>query len=284
MTGNQFRPGGFSLLPPVVKNLLIINGLAFLAYISLLRIGTTDLNDLFGLHYLGSEEFQPYQLITYMFMHGGWAHIFFNMFALWMFGSALENYWGPKKFIIYYLITGVGAALIHYGVLYFELKPTLVQINSFISDPSISGFKEFVESKYFIRTQEIDLNFEIFRKTYNDLLLVDQGRALEKAITYMQVYRIDLLNAPVVVGASGSVFGLLLAFGMTFPNALIYVFFAIPVKAKWFVIIYGVLELYLGISNNPGDNVAHFAHLGGMIFGFILIKLWKKKDINRWMY
>lgn len=284
MTNTQFRPGGFRILPPVVKNLLIINGLFFLATISLIKVSNIDLTDILGLHYFGSEKFAPYQLISYMFMHGGWMHIIFNMFALWMFGNALENYWGPKRFLIYYLVTGLGAAFLHYGIYYIEVQPALSHIDSFIADPSISSFKEFMDSAYFkIVSQDMLNHFNAFRTSYNEMITVNEAKALQQAIFFMNEYRADFLNAPVVVGASGSIFGLLLAFGMTFPNALIYVYFAIPVKAKWFVIIYGAIEVYMGISNNPGDNVAHFAHLGGMIFGFILIKIWKKKSMNRWM-
>lgn len=284
MTNTQFRPGGFRILPPVVKNLLIINGLFFLATISLIKVSNIDLTDILGLHYFGSEKFAPYQLVSYMFMHGGWAHIIFNMFALWMFGNALENYWGPKRFLIYYLVTGLGAAFLHYGIYYIEIQPALSHIDSFIAEPSIAGFKEFMDSSYFkIVSQDMLNHFNAFRTSYNEMIAVNEAKALQQAIFFMNEYRADFLNAPVVVGASGSIFGLLLAFGMTFPNALIYVYFAIPIKAKWFVIIYGAIEVYMGFSNNPGDNVAHFAHLGGMIFGFILIKIWKKKSMNRWM-
>jgi len=282
MTNRQFRPGGFRILPPVIKNLLIINGLFFLASFALKN--SMDLNNILGLHYFGSEEFKPYQFLTYMFMHADFGHLFFNMFALWMFGSAIENYWGPKKFIIFYFVTGIGAAVLHYGVVFIEIQPVLQQVDYFLSNPSNAEFKQFIESSNFkVISHEIQNSFNSFVAPYNELVYSDKGLALEKAIIFMREYRINFLNAPVVVGASGSVFGLLLAFGMLFPNSLIYVYFAIPVKAKWFVAIYGAIELYLGFANNPGDSVAHFAHLGGMIFGFILIKMWKKKDINnRW--
>jgi membrane associated rhomboid family serine protease len=282
MTNNQFRPGGFSILPPVVKNLLIINGLAFLAFTSLSNAGLIDLNDVCGLHCFGSEKFQPFQLITYMFMHGDWSHIFFNMLALWFFGSALENHWGPKRFLIFYLITGVGAAILHYSIIYFEIKPILYDIDNFLAHPSNPKFIDYVKSANFIPIREIQINFENFRKTYNELIISDQGKALDYAVAFIHDYRANLLNTPVIIGASGSIFGLLLGFGMLFPNALIYLYFIIPVKAKWFVIIFGALELWAGFSPTPGDHVGHFAHLGGMIFGFILIKIWKKKDINRW--
>jgi membrane associated rhomboid family serine protease len=255
MTNNQFRPGGFSLLPPVVKNLLIINGLVFLAKISLENVLRTDINSIFGLYYIDSDLFRPYQIITYMFCHGNFTHLFFNMFAFWMFGNNVENYWGPKRFVIYYFATGIGAAVLHQLVQFIEIQPIIAQLKSIgMNHQSITEM---------LVTGEYDPN-----------LLSSVSR--EKLISLYGTYNIP------TVGASGSVYGILLAFGMLFPNALIYLYFAIPVKAKWLVIGYGALELWSGLSATPADNVAHFAHLGGMIFGFILIKIWKKKDINRW--
>ncbi|MBA3971773.1 MAG: rhomboid family intramembrane serine protease [Bacteroidetes bacterium] len=280
MSYEQYRPNKFSYLPLVVKNLLIINGLFFLATLAMANQGI-DLEDKLGLHFPLSEKFQPYQLITYMFMHGGFMHLFFNMFALWMFGNTLENLWGPKRFLIYYLITGVGAALCHYTVVYFQITPTLNMIDAYIANPSLEAFKVFLESE--------DLKFTSMEmlKHYNDTIPTyfndaiasnDYAQALRISVDYMNIFKDDYLNAPVVVGASGSVFGILLAFGMLFPNTLLYLYFAIPIKAKWFVMAYGAMELFSGIRNNPGDNVAHFAHLGGMLFGFILIKYWQKKS------
>lgn len=228
---NQYRPNSFSLLPVVVKNLLIINGLFFLASTVLEKQLGMDLADRLGLHFPLADSFRPYQLITYMFMHGNFMHLFFNMFALWMFGNTLENFWGPKRFLTYYLITGIGAAICHYTVVYFEMQPLLDNV---LASGSVTS-AEF------------------------------------------EVYKQALYNSQVVVGASGSVFGILLAFGMLWPNTLLYIYFAIPIKAKWFVVLYGAIELFSGITGNPGDNVAHFAHLGGMLFGFLLIKYWKHK-------
>ena len=283
MNGNQFRPaGGFKLLPPVIKNLLIINVLAFLGYITMLQVMHVDFNDIFGMHYMGSEKFKPYQIITYMFMHGGWSHLLFNMFALWMFGKTLENYWGSKRFLIYYFITGFGAALTHYAIVYFEIMPVVSAIDNFIANPSIADFKMFMESSNFqVVSYDIQNSYTHFLKTYNDLVVDNPNKALQQAIYFMNDYRVDYLNAPVIVGASGAVFGLLLAFGMTWPNSVIYLYFAIPIKTKYFVIIYGALELYSGLSSGQGDNVAHFAHLGGMLFGIILILLWRKTSGNK---
>ena len=274
---DQYRPTGFNILPPVVKNLLIINGLFFLAT---LVTGTKfgfDLTDMLGLHYFQAEKFRPYQFITYMFMHGGLMHILFNMFALWMFGNAIENIWGPKKFLIYYLVTGIGAAITHYVVFYFEISPVMTAIDAYLNNPTPENLNVFLNSGYFkVMSVEVQDNFNLFREQYNQLLFTDPTRALQMSVDFISQYKIDFLNAPVVVGASGAVFGILLAFGMMFPNALIYVYFAIPVKAKYFVIIYGAIELFSGVYDT-GSNVAHFAHLGGMIFGYLLLLYWKKR-------
>lgn len=242
----QYRPNSFSLLPLVVKNLLIINGLFFLTALVLQTQLNYDLSDKLGLHYPLSDDFQPWQLVSYMFMHGSFMHLFFNMFALWMFGNTLENHWGPKKFLIYYMVTGIGAGIIQIIVTHFRLMSLYSEISA------------------------EDLN-----------MVLNQGaEILQRGQNYSEPVagKINLLVNSVTVGASGAVFGILLAFGMLFPNTLLYIYFAIPIKAKWFVILYGAVELYSGIANNQGDNVAHFAHLGGMLFGFILIKFWQKRS------
>lgn len=236
----------FNLLPEVIKNLLIINGLFFLASLSLGSVFGLDLNALLGLYLPQSDAFQPYQLVTHMFMHGGLGHIFFNMFALWMFGYALENIWGPRKFLIYYLVTGFGAAMLHLGVQYWEFQALASQLSN---------------SEY-------------------QLILEEGGRLLRSGRNYSDPILGQanaILNSP-TVGASGAVFGVLLAFGMLFPNQRIYLYFAIPVKAKYFVAAYGALELINGLANDPGSNIAHFAHLGGMLFGFLLLRYWKSNS------
>ncbi|MBA2583982.1 MAG: rhomboid family intramembrane serine protease [Bacteroidetes bacterium] len=263
------------MLPSVVKNLLILNGLFFLATIVLENRFDFSLIEVLGLRFPFAEKFQPYQIISYLFMHGSFTHLFFNMFAVWMFGSVLENFWGAKKFIIFYVITGIGAAVLHYGIVYYQMLPTLQMVNDYLNSPSQQELTKFLSSEYFkISSTEILSNFNDFRSSYNALL--EQGQkqeALNLSTKFIANYKEDYLNAPVVVGASGSLFGLLLAFGMLFPNSLLYLFFAIPIKAKYFVILYGALELYSGFTDLT-SNVAHFAHLGGMLFGFILIKMW----------
>lgn len=218
----QYSPTGFRVLPPVVKHLLIINALLFLATFTLNRFNI-DLSDYLGLHFFLASDFMPYQLFTYMFMHANFEHIFFNMFALWMFGNTLENIWGSKRFLLFYIVCGLGAALCQEVV-------------------------QFID-------------FEI-RTDWRGLAVLNDGMR-------------EVLNTWNTVGASGAVYGLLLAFGMLFPNSRIYLYFLFPIKAKWFVIGYAVIELLSGFFSS--GNVAHFAHLGGMLFGLILILIWKKK-------
>ncbi|MCC7332434.1 MAG: rhomboid family intramembrane serine protease [Flavobacteriales bacterium] len=237
----------FNNTPPVVKNLLIINVLAYLAMVMLAPQGI-DLSNYFGLHFWKSQGFYPHQLVSYMFFHSfSITHLFFNMFAVWMFGRVLEGVWGSKRFLIYYMITGIGAGIIQLLVIYIRMIPLYNQI----SPDDISYIVE------------------------NGYQLLQEGKNFSDPIAG----QFNLMLNVTTVGASGSVFGILLAFGMLFPNTeLMLLFPPIPIKAKWFVLGYGAIELYSGMANNPGDNVAHFAHLGGMLFGFFLIKYWQKNS------
>lgn len=243
----------FGPIPPVVKNLLIINGLFFFA--TMFLNNQINLTEYLGLHYWKSDGFYPHQLITYMFMHSrvDFTHILFNMFAVWMFGRVLEQVWGSKRFLIYYVVTGLGAGIIQLIVTHFRVGSLLDALS-----PEAVDF--LVANGY-------------------DLLHGGKG-PVEFVNNPIFVDAVILMNNT-TVGASGAVFGILLAFGMLFPNTeLMLLFPPIPIKAKWFVMGYGALELYMGFANNPGDNVAHFAHLGGMLFGFIMIRMWKKDRSN----
>jgi membrane associated rhomboid family serine protease len=197
-------------ITPTVKALIAIN-VALLLLTQLLERTGVDLVRYLALFYPASPYFMPHQFITHLFMHGGWTHLFFNMYALWLFGSVLEQVWGQKRFLIYYFVTGLGAAALHTFVNWIELS------------------------------------------------------------------KVPQAAIGATVGASGAIFGVLLAFGMLFPNTrLMLLFPPIPIKAKWLVVGYGAVELALGFYN-PGSNVAHFAHVGGMVFGFFLIKYWQKR-------
>jgi len=236
---NYYQPRRFNMLPEVIKNLLIINGLFFLASLALGQFGF-DLIKTLGLYLPGAEQFRPYQVVTHMFMHSNtfFAHIFFNMFVLWMFGTSLENLWGGQRFLIFYLITGLGAALLHLGVNFWQAAQLRAELLSM-------GYSEY------------DLDYAIQNTVFDRQELLEYVR---------------LFNTP-TVGASGAVYGVLLAYGMIFPNHLIYLYFLVPIRAKYVVLFLGIAELFSGLSSN--DDVAHFAHLGGMLFGYVLLRFWK---------
>lgn len=286
----QLGSGRWSMMPPVVKNLLIINGLMFLATFVFQSSFGIDLRDVLGLHYFQSEKFNVFQFVSYMFMHGDFSHIFFNMFAVWMFGSAIENVWGSKRFLVYYILTGFGAALMHYVTIYIDIAPIIAEMENFVIAPQANQIISFAESHPWGNYIDQFHYPEVYNRTlvfYNETLQSlrmnpTNDSALNAASNFFAMYLQHFMNLPNVVGASGSLFGILLAFGMMFPNVRLFmIFLPIPIKAKYLVIGYGAMELLSAIQNNPGDNVAHFAHLGGMLFGFIIIKIWERSGV-RW--
>ncbi len=264
---NQFKPV-LNNIPPVVKNLIIINVLLFVATWVFEKMGI-DLVTYLGLHNPASDKFMLHQVVTHMFMHGGLTHIFFNMFALYMFGRVLESVWGPRRFLIYFFVTGIGAAALHTFVNYLEISHVQSAISAFVNTPSPDVLDVFVK-QYLGRpsTQVIDFINSWYNDPTNNAYAMEGQRLMERILQM----KIDIPT----VGASGAVFGVLLAFGMLFPNTkLMLLFPPIPIKAKYFVMGYGAIELYLGFTQT-GGSIAHFAHLGGMLFGFILIKYWNK--------
>lgn len=231
-------------MQPVVKNLLIINVIFFLATFVFERQGI-DLGRILGLFYFDSTEFRPYQLATHFFMHGGFIHLLFNMFSLVVFGNLLERLWGAKRFLIFYFITALGAAFLHQLIQGIEIYNAT---GSFM--PGLDRFMSISEGT------------------------ISYDQKYSYAVnSFIQVY------IP-VVGASGAVYGLLAATAMLFPNNVIYLYGAIPIKMKWLALGLAGIALFSGFSNNPGDSVAHFAHLGGMLFGFIIVKIWNKNRTN----
>lgn len=232
--GNQYRPGGFVYLPVVTKNIIIINVIMFLAKIVFATRGI-DLDAIFGLHHHLSPYFKPHQFITYIFMHGDFMHLFFNMFGVFIFGQVLEQVWGPKRFLIFYILTGLGAAVVQYIIMHIEIMETLKKINP----------------------------------------MIEEGVGASMAAQLIEI-KDNMLRNKVVIGASGSLFGLLGGFGMLFPNRYLYLYFFVPIKAKWFVIMYGALEIFSAIRNDPRDPVAHFAHIGGLIVGVLLVIIWRR--------
>lgn len=220
-------------IPPVTRNLIIINVLLWLAQIVFSRRGI-NLAELLGMHYWEAENFAPWQLFTYMFLHSEDSinHVFFNMFSVWMFGATIERFWGSKRYLLFYVITGVTAGIAQQAIWYIDLHQMAQHAD-----------------------QLVDVNGVVMPVRH-------------------------LLGLYVTIGASGAVFGLLLAFGMLFPNSVLYLMLLpIPIKAKYFVIGYGLIELFLGVHPTLGGSVAHFAHLGGMIGGLILILLWRRRGI-----
>lgn len=262
----------FQILPPVVKNLLILNGLLFLTTMVLQSTYNINLIDILGMHFFTSKEFHPYQLVTHMFMHGSLMHIFSNMFSLWMFGSALENVWGPKRFLIFYFVCGLGGAFLHLGVTAFEYSNLQNAVNAYYLHPGIAEFAT-LSSKYdyLLNMNAVQQFLDQWKQHPTDPAFASQS--VEMANSFLSI----LADIP-IVGASGAVFGVLLGFGMLFPNTYLYLLFPpIPIKAKYFVIFYGLFELYAGVSGTQ-SGIAHFAHLGGMLFGFIMIRLWNRNN------
>jgi membrane associated rhomboid family serine protease len=227
-----------------VKNIIMINVLMLLALYAAQSVFGIDLNSLLGLYFPKSEQFMPVQIVTHIFMHGNFWHLFFNMYALYIFGQVLETVWGPKRFFIYYIVCGLGAALTHELVIAFQ-------------------YNHLVQS----------LSPENLQLVINEgTAYINQGKVFtDPTMKSLQI----LLNTP-TVGASGAIFGVLLAFGVLFPNTqLMLLIPPIPIRAKYLVIGYGAIELYLAVTQ-PGSNIAHAAHLGGMLFGYILIRYWRK--------
>lgn len=292
------RPRRFQVIPPIVKNLIIIN--VILAVLQHILWGSfhISLADYLGLHYFRSDLFKPWQLVTHLFMHGDprslnetfW-HLLSNMFALWMFGSILENRWGPKRFLTFYLVCGLGAAACHLGVLSLQYEPVVDSYKAFMANPTLAQFDLFlrhhplhgadprlmerVQGAYWSWTQSPgDASIPKFATQFTHDYLYG---AYDTAGAH-----VDGFLDEATVGASGAVFGVLFAFGYLYPNLeLMLLFPPIPIKAKWFVLFYGLFELYSGVRNTAGDNVAHFAHLGGMLFAFLLLRLWRYRFGDR---
>ncbi|PHR49163.1 MAG: rhomboid family intramembrane serine protease [Fluviicola sp.] len=237
-------------MPPVVKNLLILNVIMFVVtYLG--EMQGIPMTTLLGGYVFSSPLFEPYQMVSHFFMHGGLFHIFFNMFALVIFGSALEQVWGPKRFFIFYVATALGAFVLHQLVGYIEL---------------VSIKNELTELGYNIN----QINNEI-----TDFVSKNPKYKVPMSNALLQSYA-DGVTAP-VVGASGAVYGVLVGFGYLFPNTqLMLLFPPIPIKAKWLVIILVGAAFLFSIQRNPGDNIAHLAHLGGALVGFIIVYFWQK--------
>lgn len=259
----------FARLTPTVKNLLLIT---VVAYLLPSILGWRDVNMYLGLWHVSSIYFKPYQFLTYMFAHGNFMHLLFNMLGLIFLGPLLEQFWGPKKFLTFYLITGIGAGLFYEGVKYAQTIPMKSAMEIYISDPNPDDFAVYV-SKYAPRFYNQIYDFIEYYNEHESA-----GRA--QSIDYVKQIYDSTINVP-MVGASGAIYGILMAFGLLFPNTrLMLLFPPIPIKAKYFVLILGGMAIYSEFSSSATDNVAHLAHLGGMIFAFVMIRIWSKDRKN----
>lgn len=266
-------------LTPVVKNLLIINIIIFI----LQSLMGDEFTSFISLWKLTSDYFYPYQFFSYMFAHGGFFHIMFNMLGLIFLGPLLEQFWGPKKFLIFYLVTGIGAGVLYSGIELVKVKSVESDANSFISSPTPGGFLMFIDENIEAGPHEelfihSNYNYEVIMNLANDYDANPQNEQLESRAVKVAETKVYIeRNVGSMLGASGAIYGILMAFGLLFPNTqLMLLIPPVPIKAKYLVLILGAIALYSGLNRDGGDNVAHFAHLGGMVFAFIMIQFWKK--------
>ena len=264
------------MLPTGVKNLLIVNVLFFLATYVFQAAKGIDLNEYLALYYVADGHFHFWQYFTYMFMHANLDHIFFNMFALWMFGYVLENLWGTRRFLFFYLFCGLGAALFNTLVNAGIYHHMVNAVNLYAQNPNPDAFMQLVQGnfKHYYNHSAVA---QFVGEWRNAAASSDYALQSVQLAQQLADYRVSIPT----VGASGAIYGILLAFGMTFPEERIYLYFLVPLKAKWFVIGYVAIELFEGIFRST-DGIAHFAHLGGMLFGLILILIWRRQARNRW--
>ncbi|WP_139924169.1 rhomboid family intramembrane serine protease [Hymenobacter sp. DG01] len=249
---------------PMVRNLLIANVVVF--FLSLQLGGLNFL----ALYPLDNPNFKPWQLATYMFMHANIGHIFSNMLGLISLGPLLEQRWGAKRFLTYWLICGLGAGILYNGLRTYELRRMQHDIEVFQQEPSDLHLQDFVD-------HNVSDNAEAYQPVIRQLHQTpDDQRLIQGVVTSMQAAYSDSVRYP-MVGASGALFGIMLAFAFFFPNTELMVFpLPIPIKAKYFVVLYGLYEFYFGVHRVPGDNVAHFAHLGGMLVGLVVLLFWQR--------
>ncbi|MEQ9424166.1 MAG: rhomboid family intramembrane serine protease [Cyclobacteriaceae bacterium] len=256
-------------LTPTVKNLLIVNVVVFIIP---QLFGLKGINRLLGLYYFDSNYFYPFQFFTYMFLHGGFMHILFNMFGLIFLGPLLEQFWGSTRFLTFYLVTGIGAGFIYLAISFFQIGPMKTAKDDFMAAPNPDSFYTYIA--------EYDhYNFGMSNRVYEQYFDNPNNASLEAQAKDIvnQIYQLRV-NIP-MVGASGAIYGILMAFGLLFPNTeLMLLFPPIPIKAKYLVLGLGAIAIYSGFQNDATDNTAHFAHLGGMIVSYIVLKIWQKDN------
>ena len=271
---NEFRPGRFEVLPPVIKNLLIINVLIFIAQNTVVKQFNFPIDNLFALHTWKSTLFQPWQVVTHMFLHGGIAHIFGNMFALWMFGAVLENLWGPKRFLTFYIICGLGAALLHLLFLNYEIGQLTSQYADLVAMQVNNKAGAAEAMMLYAKQHNIALNPDFV--SYLAANPNDHEAAGRLLDGLADGYK-ETINTP-TIGASGAIFGVLAAFVYLFPNTYLYLYFFFPIKAKWAGLAYFGYELFFAVKNSAGDNVARWAHVGGAVVGWLIVMTWNKTN------
>lgn len=267
----EFRPSRFEILPLVIKNLLIINVLFFLAQQAFDAKGGVSLEDVLALHHVKSPLFQPWQIITHMFLHGNIGHLFANMFALWMFGSVLENMWGPKRFVTFYFMCGLGAAIIQIASLWYQFHDVLSLFVSIKNHPTPETVSLFFHQYGLLESDRASNLLSVYLTDPSNVQVSNQVVSFISDVTYKTI------SNP-TIGASGAVFGILAAFVYLFPNTYIYLYFLVPIKAKWIGLGYFAYEIFSAIQNNPNDNVAHWAHIGGGVVGFLLVITWNRTN------
>lgn len=266
----QFRPSRFEILPVVIKNLLIINVLFFLAQQVFGERSAFNLVDILALHHVKSPLYQPWQLVSHMFLHGSFWHLFGNMFALWMFGSILENLWGPKRFLTFYFLCGIGAAILHLAFLWYDYSDLLNAFMAIRDRPSPGSISAFFAEHGLNRVRGASEMLEAYAADPGNAFYRNELTQLVSDFTYAKV------STP-TLGASGAVFGVLAAFIYLFPDTYIYLYFFVPVKAKWLGLLYFGYEIFMALQNSAGDNIARWAHIGGGLVGFLLVLTWNKK-------
>ncbi len=264
------------MVPPGIRFLLIANALFFIATITAKGLLDYSLIKYLGLFHPTAENFHYYQFASHLFMHGSGLHIFLNMFVLWMFGGVLEHVWGRRKFLFYFFLTGLGAALLHNGVRTIQINQLQEATQQYLEDPAYQKFKTFKSDQMGALPRDFKQRVTTLNNKWKNSPDKASLKAQSKEI--VKDYQ-DLYNGMPTVGASGAVYGVLMAFGLLFPNLYVYLYLLIPIRAKYFVFILIALQLYLGFFNKT-SNVANFAHLGGMLFGFILLKLWDEKPVQ----
>lgn len=271
---------------PVVKQLLIINILFFVGseFVNA-KLGGNFANDIFAMHFLESDKFEFWQPVTHMFMHGGLGHIFFNMFALYSFGSTLEHFWGGKRFLFFYISCGLGAVLVQSTINYFQLQQTLADAASLnLSKESLHQILNinFIDGDKF--------SFELFKEALEPILNKSNQLSFINQANFSALFKGAMEINSSMLGASGAIYGLLIAFAFMFPQAQLgLMFIPIPIAAKYFVPGIVALDVFLGLKGDSffgggGTGVAHFAHVGGALFGFLIMWSWKNKKFNhnRW--